>query len=312
MTPAGTPPTGPSKNERRAAAREQARVHREQLRKKERRTRLIWQGSGVLAVALVVALIVWISLGNQKGPSGGGPANMASDGFKVSLVNGEITPVLTSAQPATAAPIPNDQATPDKVANIVVYLDYLCPFCGQFEKTNADTIDAWLKKGFATLEIHPIAILTNQSLGTKYSLRAANAFACTAALSPKSAYDFSRALFVNQPAEGTRGLDDTKLKELAAAAGATGVNDCIDKGTYEDWVLAATKRSGEGPIAHAPDGFKVASTPTVLVNGQQYKPTAGGLNDPAEFTSFVTKVVSNATPTSTDAPSATATPTATP
>ncbi|HEU5222341.1 MAG TPA: thioredoxin domain-containing protein [Candidatus Lumbricidophila sp.] len=311
MTPAGTQSNGPSKNERREAAREQARIHREQLRKKERRTRLIWQGGGVLSVVLVVALIVWISLGNQK-VTGGGPTNMASDGFKVSLVNGEIKPVLNAAQPATAAPIPNEQATPDKVANIVIYVDYLCPICGQFEKTNAPTIDAWLKKGFATLEVHPIAILTNQSLGTKYSLRAANAMACVAALSPDNAYAYNKSLFENQPEEGTDGLKNSKLTELASAAGASGsaVADCIDKGTYQDWVVAATTRATGSQLPQAPDGTKVTGTPTVIVNGQPYKLTQAGLTDPADFTAFVTKVVSAATPTATEAP--TATPTATP
>jgi protein-disulfide isomerase len=92
---------------------------------------------------------------------------------------------------------------PDKVST---WVDFMCPYCGQFEKTNGDQIKEWVTSGAATVEIHPIAILTTRSNGTKYSERSANAAACVADRSPDSFFDFNSLLFANQPAEGTDGL----------------------------------------------------------------------------------------------------------
>ena len=106
-----------------------------------------------------------------------------------------------------------------EVANIVMYIDYLCPFCGQFEATNSESMRTMVESGAATLEVHPIAILTNKSAGTQYSLRAANAAACVADSSPDSFFDYNAILFENQPEEGSTGLTNDELKSLAEEVG---------------------------------------------------------------------------------------------
>ena len=52
-------------------------------------------------------------------------------------------------------------------------------------------------------------------MGTQYSTRAANAFACVANYSPDSAFDYSATLFENQPEEATEGLTNKQLIDLA-------------------------------------------------------------------------------------------------
>jgi hypothetical protein len=97
--------------------------------------------------------------------------------------------------------VPDDSG---EVANIVMYVDYLCPFCGQFEATNSESLRTMVESGAATLEVHPIAILTNKSAGTQYSLRAANAAACVRGLVARLVLRLQRDP-LREPARG--GLD---------------------------------------------------------------------------------------------------------
>ena len=289
----------PSKNDRRDAAREKARQLREQRQKKERRRKIFLQGGLGLVVIAVVAIVAVILVTANR-PAGPGPANMASDGIKIGQ---DFTAVTTGglAVGATPTPNPTNAAT---VADIQVYVDYLCPYCGQFEATNSTQIGEWLNSGGATVEIHPLAILTGRSQGTQYSLRAANAAACVADYSPNSFFDFNTALFANQPKEGTEGLTDKQLIDLTTTAKVTSaskIEKCINDGTYEAWVKAATTRATDGPIPNS-NVDSVSGTPTVIVNGAQY---TGSLTDPAEFASFVLSAssdITESTPTPTPTP----------
>lgn len=294
----------PSRNERREAAREKARLLREEQKKRERRNKVLIQGGVIVAVIAIAALIGTLIFNSIK-PAGPGPLNMASDG--ILLVGGEngIEAVETPAIPAGGDPTPTEQDDSGTVANIVVYVDYLCPFCGQFEQTNSEAMRALVEEGAATLEIHPIAILTNKSAGTQYSLRAANAAACVAEESPQSFFDFNALLFENQPEELSTGLSNDELKDFAAEAGASSsVNACIDETRFKAWVQDATNRALTEPVPNS-DLASVTGTPTVLVNGRQY---VGSLEDAAEFQSFVLQAAGEAYSQSTATPTPTPTP----
>jgi protein-disulfide isomerase len=279
-----------NKNQRRDAAREQARLLREAQKKKERRRRWILQGSIVAAVLAVVVIVV-VVITNSVKPVGPGPANMASDG----IVIGEgLIAQRSAARPIDAEPIPSAGAGTSDAVEIIIYQDYFCPFCGAFEDANGDQIRTWVETGVATIEIHPVAILDNASLGTKYSTRSANAAACVANYAPDDFFAFNAELFANQPAERTEGLSDAVLKELVGEAdvsSAAQINPCIDDQTFAPWVTAATTRAGavdaDGnlkivPITDPPT--ERFGTPTILVNGVQY---TGSVEDAAEFATFV-------------------------
>jgi len=174
----------------------------------------------------------------------------------------------------------------DDAIRVVTYIDYFCPFCGQFESTNAKQLSEWVESGEVVLEVHPVSILDRASLGTQYSTRAANAAACVADTAPDRFEAFSALLFENQPAENTEGVSDADLVDLADQAGAlegTGVGDCIDTGQFTDWVTQATDRALSGPLPDS-DVEKLAGTPTVIVDGSQY---TGSLTDAQEFADFV-------------------------
>ncbi len=303
MTYGGSGFDGLNTSERREAAREKARILREEHRKRDRRRRVFLQGGIALFVVAVIAVVVILVTSGIRPPSPG-PLNMQSDGIKIGTGYKAVsTPALRPEQ----APIPSKTNAKDVIA-IQIYLDYQCPICGAFEKANADQISTWVNTGAATLEIHPISILDRVSLGTKYSTRAANAAACMANYSPNTYFAFSALLFSHQPAENTEGLTDGQilaLAEKAKPAKVSSIESCVKNQTFKSWVNAATTRATTGPILGT-DVAKVSGTPTVIINGVQY---TGAVNDSAAFASAVVKAAGDSfTQDATASPTPTPTP----
>jgi protein-disulfide isomerase len=293
-----------SKNERREAAREKARVLREEQKKKDRRTKVLLQGGIILASLAIVAIIAVVIVNSIK-PVGPGPLNMASDGIQLS--QGAIATETPALQP-DEDPIPNVRDESSDVLDIQMYVDYLCPVCGSFEATNGDYITSLMENGGTTVEIHPIAILDNLSQGTKYSTRAVNAAACVANYSPNQFYDFHNLLFENQPEENTAGLSDDALIDLTKQAKVENADDiasCIRDQEFKAWAGKSTARALNGPIPNS-NVDKVTGTPTVIVNGLKYE---GPIDDLASFQAFIIQAAgetfnqnSTSTPTPTPTP----------
>lgn len=304
-----TSPSGDrlTKNERREQARENARLQREEQRKKDKRNKILLQGGIILGVLGVAALVVVLIVTSIR-PAGPGPNNMASGGIQ--FTSGfEVT--NTAPLPNGADPIPNPTSDDADALDIQVYVDYLCPFCNAFEQTNQEYINSLVDSGAATLEVFPVAILDRLSLGTKYSTRAANAAACVADTEPDSFMDFSASLFANQPAENSSGLENSELIELAGAAGATSdaIAECINGNTFSSFITAMTTSAVNNPDLANPTsgGF---GTPTIMVNGQRYN---GAVDDAEAFRAFLVQVAGEAfvqeeTATSTPTPVPTETP----
>lgn len=298
MTIGGTGDSRASKDQRRDAARLKAKALREQQKKKDRRNRVFLQGGLVVAAVAIVAIVSLVIVNNIR-PEGPGPKNMASDGI---LIGQGMTVTETVALEPEATPIPSVPDTTGAVADIRIYVDYLCPYCGDFESTNSAQIEKWVESGAATVEIHPLSILTSKSAGTQYSLRAANAAACVANYSPDDFYTFNSAMFENQPNEGSTGLSDKEIKKVIKDSGVstalTAIDTCVDDQTFKSWVQDATSRALTGPIPNSTLAA-VSTTPTVLVNGKQY---VGSLDDPKEFASFVLQAAGETYSTSTPTP----------
>ncbi|CAN5232957.1 hypothetical protein BH09ACT5_BH09ACT5_10650 [soil metagenome] len=302
MSNGSTGGSGLSKNEKRDAAREKARLLREEQKKKERRTRFIVQGSIVLALVAVVAIVAAVLL-SSAAPSGPGPKNMASDGIQIT--QGGIA-TETPALKAGEEPTPNTRDEAAGTIDIQMYVDYLCPYCGQFEATNWDYITSLLENGKTTVEIHPIAILDSLAQGSKYSTRATNAAACVANYSPNQFYDFHNLLFANQPKENTTGLTDDQLIDLTTQAGvenADKIASCVKSQEFKKWVADSRSRALNGPIPNS-NVDQVKGTPTVIVNGKKYE---GSVSDLASFQAFVIQAAGsdfneNSTPTPTPTP----------
>ena len=276
----------PPKKDRREEARETARLMRAEQAKRDTRRRLLLRGGIGIGLLAVVAIVTLVIVNTVNTPAAAGPANMASDGILLGSDGTAVSAATSAALTADADPIATDQTALTDTANIVLYLDYLCPICGNFETTNGKQITDWVTAGNATVEIHPISILDRLSSGTKYATRAANAAACVADYDPNNFLAFNTAMFADQPAENSSGPTNAELASLAQGAGVTSsdVASCITDQTYAGWVDASTQRALAGPIPNS-DIENVKGTPTVLVNGVSYN---GSFADADAFEAFVT------------------------
>jgi protein-disulfide isomerase len=296
----------PGTTEAREAARERAREIRHHQRKKERRGRTLRNGGIIVGTLAVIAIVAFV-LTNFAHAPGRGPLNMMSDGIKIGT---DLAAIRTGGIGPEAEPVASSK-NPDNVIDIRIYVDYLCPNCGAFQQKNADQLQTLLEKGAITLEIHPIALLTTKSAGDQYSLRAANAAACVAEYSPDNFFAFHNMLFVGQPKEGEVGFDDAELIDRAQRAGATHIqkiSECVKELRFSNWVKMATVRALNGPLPDS-EVRSVSATPTILVNGKQFVPSADF--DPNELSQAIQQAEGQAVeenPTPTPTPSVTATP----
>ncbi|WP_165962789.1 DsbA family protein [Occultella glacieicola] len=251
-----------TREERREAARLEAARLREQAAKREKRNRGILIGAVVLVVALIATAGFFIFQAAGR--------TLLSD-FEGEVPAGSN---LHGGIPigAEGAGSPNEGAV-----EVDVYLDFLCPYCGQFEEVNGADVATLVGDGTATVTYHPLANLDHLSAETMYSTRAANAFATVASDEPAMALPFAEALFANQPAEGGPGLTDDEIAAIAVEAGVSQeVADSLAAGTYTEWVRVATEQSQR-------DG--VGGTPTIHIDGQDW---SGNWTNPGEFMTAVT------------------------
>ena len=263
-----------SKAERRDAARAQAlKLQQEQLRR-EKRTRAIIIASLVAGLA-IVGVIVWAIL-RSAGPDLEGIAEIP-DGVEAPAVADSSGGISFGASGEAGS------TSGDDAVKVQVYLDYMCPNCGQFEALNGPELEELRAAGDITLVVHPVSILDGASQGTEFSTRSAAAFAYVAENDPEHALAFNAALFANQPAEGTGGLTDEQIESIAVEAGvsedvAAGMTDQ----PYKKFVAALTQVAyGDPAVTNADGGF---GTPTVVINGERFE---GNWSEPGALSSAI-------------------------
>lgn len=291
-----------TRSEQREAARAKAREMREARQKADRRNRVVVRG-GIAALILGVIAgiaIVVVNLTNTPVVTPANkvyyPANMTWDnGIRI----GTGLKVINKGD-AAASPSASPSAGTTNVPNITVYLDYQCPVCGMFEKAQSEQIKAWVNKGAATVEIHPVAFLDGylDGFGTDFSKNSANAAVCVADQAPNSFFNFNNIMYTNQQAEGTAGPTDDQLigwaKDAGVGAASSSIENCIKTKHFVPWVLfEATKylKDRKDTSSHWFEqipGMPVDSipsdqrgTPFVLVNGALVNPRAAIFDAPA-------------------------------
>ncbi|MFC4242285.1 DsbA family protein [Gryllotalpicola reticulitermitis] len=301
-SPSGIRPS----NDARKAARDKARALRRSQRRKDRRNRVLFRSSLVVVLVAVVAIVAFVIVSSIRPPHAG-PANMASDGV---LIGQGLKAERSPARAADAKPSPHPLDTTGQVVNIVAYVDYLCQYCGEFDRTNGEQIGKLVSSGAATLEIHPLPFYANRSAqGTQYSLRAANAAACVANYAPDKFFDFNRLMFQHEPSQTSAGLSDSRIAGYAEQAGATSmsrIRSCIHDRTYADWTQSALNRASTGPLPNSNVKKVTADNlPLVLVDGQQF---TGSVTDASDFRAFIQQAQAEQYTTPTPTPTATVTP----
>lgn len=256
-----------TKNERRDAAREQARALREQQLKRDRRNRVLGISMLSVAVLALVGVGAWLFL--QSGSS----SDEALPDYPDTPLS-EVSDVPSTALPEGGIPVSATGVggtVDDSTTRVDVYLDYMCPACGAFEEANGDNLISLAADGSATVVYHPIAILNRFSNGTGYSTRAASAAALVADEAPDQFAAFNEQLFAGQPEENTSGLTNAEIADIAREAGvADGVADKIADGSALDrfgqWVTSATNDVTANPdLVNEQNGS--FGTPTITIDG---------------------------------------------
>lgn len=258
-------------------ARTRARqMQAEQQRKdRRRRTAVIW--GSVLAALLLIGLVVALMTRGQgddvatagpmpaaAGEEGGvtltSPTTLADPGLGEREVDAAAVQVPEGPveQPAATAPGTQPRAEGDP-AHVVVYADFNCVHCAQFEAQNAALMEGWLADGKATVEYRIVDFLSAPN-NQNYSARAANAAYCVAEEAPDKYDPFVTDLFGAWEGHGGKGLSDDEIGQRAEALGAD-VTDCMEQDTYRPAVAYTTQKAKAAPIQ---------GTPTVYVDGEWY------------------------------------------
>jgi len=202
----------------------------------------IWVTAGVV-VALVLVTVLVVTLNNAATPQ----------------------PLPTEVNTPSASNIDADTGAilvGDGEDRLDTYIDFMCPVCNQFEQVYGAEIEGMVDDGSITLGIHPISILDRASNNTQFSTRAASAAYCVAVEDADASLPFLQAMFENQPAENSSGLTNSEILDIASGVGVTGIDSCVNEGTYAGYVAAMT---AETPIQPGSQGI---GTPTIAVNGE--------------------------------------------
>jgi protein-disulfide isomerase len=198
---------------------------------------------GVLVVVLAVLTAVTVVPMVSGEQASAGPAAAAD--YEVTVQDNVISVQLMGSEPT---------------ATVDVYFDYMCPYCGKFERANQLDLDVLVDAGKIRLRLNVLSFLDTASNGTNYSTRAGSAALTIATEAPEAFPAFHEALFANQPEEGTDGLSDDDLALLAERAGASAeAIALLSKHSYGNDLLADTTsvlKQGQ-----------VTGTPAVMING---------------------------------------------
>jgi protein-disulfide isomerase len=206
--------------------------------------RLVQIGGTAFVVIFAVALVFYIVTSHHDKKAGAsGPGD---------------TVRVTSSKLVTAPGTSNPKAV------VTFYEDFLCPACGNFERTFGPTVSKLIDAGAIAADYSMVAILDNAK-NQNYSSRAGAAAKCVADESMDAFRRFHSALYSSSIQPDERGAsfpDNAKLIELAREAGAAGkVPDCINSGKYLGAVTSEANAAG------------ITATPTIKINGDNYEPS---------------------------------------
>ncbi|GGU83804.1 membrane protein [Streptomyces albospinus] len=244
-----------------SSARERLQAQRAKEKSRTRRIRqAIVAGSVVAVLAVAGGIAVWVS-------SGGGSGSVAD--------NEIVLPKQASDGDKPAIPVGAAKAR----STLVVWEDFRCPACQQFETGFRPVIHELEDSGQLRTEYH-LATLIDGNAGGKGSLTAANAALC--AQDAAKFRDFHDVLYSHQPPEQQDRFSDKKyLIQLAGKVQGLVTprfTKCVNDGTYNGFV----KKSH---AAFTEAGFR--GTPTVLLNGKDLADEKNGQVTPAHLKQMV-------------------------
>ena len=232
-----------SKKSRETSRTERAAAVRREQASRERNRKV------AVVAAVVVLLVVVVGAGVLFGRGGGDSSAAAT---------GPLPPASASGQ----ALVVGDNASAK--VKVVVYEDFLCPYCRQFESATRTSLHKAADAGTVQVEYRPFHLLQDD-----YSTQALAAWSAVLQDgTPKQALRLHDLLYAEQPYE--QSSDKPGPSDFVTWAKQAGVTDSA--------VLAAVEKASDPAFVDAADVAAtkagVTGTPTVFVNGQELKGTS--------------------------------------
>ena len=233
------------KSDREARAAKAAALLAEQ-RRKEKRRNLLTAGAVLLVMVLLIGGgFLYNSLRDTTGDSGSVPAHLSGP-YTVTL---------------------GQDSAPTK---ITLYEDLQCPVCAALEASGGTLIQQGIADGKLQVTYHMIAFLDRSST-THYSTRALNALMTVLDTAGPDVYlKYHSLLYAQQPPEGSAGLSDGKLIQIAVHAGAdeSQIKGPIADLKYGQWIKNSTDDFSKRGFSSTPtgvvDGKTLVGTPEIL------------------------------------------------
>lgn len=222
-----------SKAETKAAERAARLAELEKQKKSQERKRNLMVGGVVAVVLVLVAGAIYLTVTRDSDVAEGITAGDSEYGLTI--------------------------GDPDAPRQVVIYEDFLCPVCGQFEADTNEQLAEMAEAGEVYVDYRPFNLFE----GDSYSIASASAFgAVLQEAGPDVAKEFHDALFADQPAEGATDqypdADALVAKAVEAGADEATIRPLIEAGE-NDFVRGATAEAGDNGIT---------GTPTVIVDGE--------------------------------------------
>lgn len=204
-------------------------------KKREQRRRMLSIVGVVVAIAVIIVVAVLVGRNNSSDDT-----VVAPDSSQYALTLG----------------------SDDAPHTVVVFEDFLCPYCQQFETASRDGLQQLADAGKVRVQYRPFHFLQPD-----YSAQALNAFAVVKDAYPTGdvAKKFHDLLYENQPSEEGPFPDMSKLVDLAVQAGA-------DRAKVEDGIKQTdSMQSWTDGANSVAEKANVQSTPTVLLDGRNFQ-----------------------------------------
>lgn len=239
--------------------RENARARRHDPRKEEGDKVTRWIVISMVALVVVTAAVV--SLFSQSTPTEEDLS--ALDGFSTS------EPVSSVISDADDKAIVFNQGAPLKLS---IWEDFQCPVCQQFEASIGGYLNDLVRSGEAEVAFHTASFLGPESR------RAANAGYCAA--NEGRFLDFHKAMYqIQSPIENSGFWNPENLVKIGEKIG-------IDSEAFATCVRDDENGDLVKIVADSMEKYGVQGTPTVFINGQEWKRQSAGF-DLGEFKAAV-------------------------
>lgn len=253
--------------------------------KKEKEAQIDRKRQTILGVVVVVVLIAVLCIVGYFIWRANTSSSASSSASAVQQEKQEAEAELASVKTKPSAALSNGGFLISKnglnkpvkdVPTISIYMDFICPACGEVDRDIDDTLIQMVNAGQVNVEIHPEAFLNDESTD-EYSSRAAGAAVYVAQYEPEKLLDVVRAFFASdyQPkeAQNYKPVSNAMIASQLEKAGVSPevAKDAV-KGTYVPWVNAQTSMAAADPSLKHPSGELKGelTTPTFIINGHYW------------------------------------------